>query len=329
MFKDVLRQLRKERHLTQEQLSRDLGLAPSSIGNYEQGTRIPKYEILEMIADYFNVNMDTLLSSNSKAYISRDSIAYKIIAFMNYRNISMEKLAEKIGRSKEVLEQYIYDTPDYEFNEKNELFEKIAKALDLSPSKLLDFNTYSDNTYENYIGFLYNKAYNNEPMTDSERKTLANYINDVPNIHLMEPEITTDTVTFPVIGEIAAGYDSIAIEDWSGDTVEIPTSYLKGRKKEDFFVLSVHGDSMYPLYMNGDKVLILKQSTLNYSGDIGAILYDGEYATLKKVEYVNGEDWLKLIPINPEYQPKKIEGPDLEQCQVIGIPKLLIREISN
>lgn len=149
------------------------------------------------------------------------------------------------------------------------------------------------------------------------------------DIKLKSPEITTDTVTFPVIGEIAAGYDSIAIEDWSGDTVEIPTSYLKGRKKEDFFVLSVHGDSMYPLYMNGDKVLILKQSTLNNSGDIGAILYDGEYATLKKVEYVNGEDWLKLIPINPEYQPKKIEGPDLEQCRVIGIPKLLIREISN
>ncbi len=149
------------------------------------------------------------------------------------------------------------------------------------------------------------------------------------DIKLKSPEITTDTVTFPVIGEIAAGYDSIAIEDWSGDTVEIPTSYLKGRKKEDFFVLSVHGDSMYPLYMNGDKVLILKQSTLNNSGDIGAILYDGEYATLKKVEYVNGEDWLKLIPINPEYQPKKIEGPDLEQCRVIGIPKLLIREIPN
>lgn len=35
MFKDVLKQLRKEKHLTQEQLSRELGLAPSSIGNYE------------------------------------------------------------------------------------------------------------------------------------------------------------------------------------------------------------------------------------------------------------------------------------------------------
>lgn len=144
--------------------------------------------------------------------------------------------------------------------------------------------------------------------------------------NLLSPKITTDTVTFPVIGSIAAGYDEIAVEDWSGETVEIPVSYLKGRKKEDFFVLAVHGNSMYPLYIDGDKVLILKQSTLERSGDIGAILYDSENATLKKVEYVKGEDWLRLVPINPEYQPKTIEGADLEECRVLGVPRLLIRE---
>lgn len=153
------------------------------------------------------------------------------------------------------------------------------------------------------------------------------YLND--SIKLQSPEITAETITFPVIGEIAAGYDMMAFEDWSGETVEIPISYLNGRKKDEFFVLSVHGDSMYPLYMNGDKVLILKQSTLNKSGDIGAIIYDNDYATLKKVEYVMGEDWLNLIPINPEFKPKRIEGADLELCRVIGIPKLLLREIDE
>lgn len=146
--------------------------------------------------------------------------------------------------------------------------------------------------------------------------------------NLISPEIATDTVSFPVIGEIAAGYDHFAVEDWSGETVDIPVSYLGGRKKDDFFVLSVKGDSMYPLYMDGDKVLILKQSTLNHSGEIGAIVYE-DCATLKKVEYVKGEDWLKMIPINPQFPPKKIEGVDLEECRVLGIPKLLIREIDD
>ena len=86
---------------------------------------------------------------------------------------------------------------------------------------------------------------------------------------------------------------------------------------------------MYPLYQDGDKVLILRQSTLNRSGDVGAIVYDSEYATLKKVEYVQGEDWLRLIPINPNYLPKEITGSDLEQCRVLGIPTLLVREINQ
>ncbi len=153
---------------------------------------------------------------------------------------------------------------------------------------------------------------------------------DVPKEknNLKSPDITSDTVTFPVIGEIAAGYDSLAVEDWSGETVEIPLSFLRGRKKDEYFVLSAKGDSMYPLYMDGDKVLILRQTTLNHSGEIGAIMYE-DYATLKKVEYVNGEDWLKMIPINPQYPPKRIEGSELEECRVLGIPKLLIREIEE
>ncbi len=156
--------------------------------------------------------------------------------------------------------------------------------------------------------------------------TTPNYLLD-ENENLKSPEITSDVVRFPVIGTVAAGYDELALEDWSGETVCVPREYLRGHGKEEFFVLSVHGDSMYPLYINGDKVLILKQSTLNRSGEIGAILYNGDIATLKKVEYVEGEDWLKLIPINPEYPPKTIEGSDLEQCHILGVPRLLIRSI--
>ena len=144
---------------------------------------------------------------------------------------------------------------------------------------------------------------------------------------LPQPTITESTTTFPVIGDIAAGYDFPAYEDWAGDTIEIPDTYLKGHDKSKFFVLRVKGNSMFPMYHDGDKVLILKQSTLNYSGEIGAILYNDDCGTLKKVEYKEGEDWLNLIPINPNYEPVRIEGEALEHCRVLGVPRLLIREI--
>lgn len=159
---------------------------------------------------------------------------------------------------------------------------------------------------------------------------VANFL-DINPLDLLgaeyKPNIADEVVTFPVIGEVAAGYDMIAIEDWQGDTANIPKEYLKGHVRDDFFVLKVIGDSMYPMYQNGDKVLVLKQSTLNNSGDVGVMLYDDDKATLKKVEFVQGEDRLKLIPINPMFPTQIIEGEQLEHCRVIGIPKLLIREI--
>lgn len=143
------------------------------------------------------------------------------------------------------------------------------------------------------------------------------------------PNITDDYTTFPVIGDIAAGYDHIAIESWNGDTVNIPNSYLKGRNSTDFFVLSINGDSMYPAYQDGDKVLILKQTTLEYSGQVGAIIYNDDYATLKKIEYKNNKKWLRLVPINPSYPSITIENEDIEHYHIIGIPRLVIREIND
>lgn len=159
---------------------------------------------------------------------------------------------------------------------------------------------------------------------------LMGWEDDIPsNTELPAPNATSDFVTFPVMGEIAAGYDSLALENWSGETVDIPTSYFKGRDKSEFFVLEVKGDSMYPEYQDGDRVLILKQTTLEYSGQVGAILYEDTNSTLKKVEYREGEDWLRLVPINPNFKPQRIEGEALEHCKVIGIPRLLIRNIQN
>ncbi|MEE1240020.1 MAG: XRE family transcriptional regulator, partial [Acutalibacteraceae bacterium] len=157
--------------------------------------------------------------------------------------------------------------------------------------------------------------------TESDKK--SDYINLPP------PNITEDYTTFPVEVEIAAGYEHIALEDWEGDTVDISNDYLKGHNKSEFFVLRVKGDSMYPEYQDGDKVLVLKQPVVNYSGQVGVAVYDGELATLKKIEFTEGENWIRLVPINPAFPPKLIENEDLEYLRVLGIPKLIIREVNK
>lgn len=144
---------------------------------------------------------------------------------------------------------------------------------------------------------------------------------------LPSPTITEDTVTFPIVTSVAAHYDGVSIdESTTGEKIEVPRAYLKGRKAEEFCAMRVRGDSMFPAFQNGDVVLVLRQSTMNHSGEIGVISYGDDEMTIKRINYADGEDWLELVPLNPAYPPRRIEGVDLESCHVIGIPRVLVRE---
>lgn len=69
-FSDMIKSLRKSNNLTQTELAEALTrigedkITRSAIGMWESGQRKPKYEVLETIADYFNVDMDYLLGRN-------------------------------------------------------------------------------------------------------------------------------------------------------------------------------------------------------------------------------------------------------------------------
>ena len=133
-------------------------------------------------------------------------------------------------------------------------------------------------------------------------------------------------ISFPVIAAVKAGYDGQAREEYTGSLESIPAEDLRGRSPEDFMVLRVNGNSMYPLLLDGDRILVERTASVD-SGSLAVVLYNGEDATVKRVRYVYGEDWLELIPQNPEYQTKRIEGPDLEECRVLGRVLKLIRTL--
>lgn len=60
-FSTVFKNLRKDNRLTQAELGKKLGIAPSTVGMYERGQREPDFDTLEKIANCFQVNMNTLL----------------------------------------------------------------------------------------------------------------------------------------------------------------------------------------------------------------------------------------------------------------------------
>lgn len=66
-FKDIVRQLRKERGLTQQELADKIGLTTKvTISQYETGKRKPSFEMIEALADVFHVDMNYLLGFTEK-----------------------------------------------------------------------------------------------------------------------------------------------------------------------------------------------------------------------------------------------------------------------
>lgn len=152
-------------------------------------------------------------------------------------------------------------------------------------------------------------------------KAAGMYDGDPSNIYAVN-----GLLIFEEIGTVRAGFDGLIDEISTGRKIEIPASMINGGNKEDYFVLRVKGESMYPRLLDGDTILCKRCSSVD-SGSLAVVLYDGEEATVKKVNYINGQNWLELIPINPEYPTKRIEGADLEQCRVLGLVVKLIRDI--
>ena len=132
-------------------------------------------------------------------------------------------------------------------------------------------------------------------------------------------------VTIHYAGPVAAHFDATPDDAYEQRT--IPAEWIGRRRPEDFFLATVSGDSMYPQFQDGDEILCLRCSDMAIPGRIGIMLLGGDEATVKRIEYKPGEDWIDLIPINPEFKPRRIEGVDLEQCRVVGRVIKVIRTV--
>ncbi len=68
MFRIILKRLREENKISQQQLANVLKVSQSTVGMWENGKNKPEFDTLIKIADYFNVSVDFLLgkSDNKK-----------------------------------------------------------------------------------------------------------------------------------------------------------------------------------------------------------------------------------------------------------------------
>ncbi|MCV0403069.1 MAG: transcriptional repressor LexA [Chloroflexi bacterium] len=128
--------------------------------------------------------------------------------------------------------------------------------------------------------------------------------------------VERDTLTLPVLGEIAAGQPIEAYDD-AAETLDVPRS-LEAR--EDSYVLRVRGKSMIDaLIDDGDFVIVQPQATAK-DGDIVVALLEDNGVTLKR--YFREKDRIRLQPANAEMEP--IYATEVQiQGKVVGVIRRL------
>ena len=207
------------------------------------------------------------------------SIGSRIKERRELLNLSQEELALKLGyKSRSTIN-------------------KIESGInDISQSKVVEFAKVLQTTPAYLMG-----------LEDNENKKI-----DIPGAKPIG-----NLVPLRLIASVRAGYGGTAVATWDGEYEMIPEFMLKGYSPDECVLFKVKGDSMYPRILDGDKIVVHEQPSVD-SGDTAIVVYNGDEGTVKKVNYVTGEDWVELIPNNPEYPIKRIEGIDLEECRVYG-----------
>ncbi len=122
-FSERIKELRLSHGLSQAELGEKLGISKGAVNNYEHASREPKLEMLEAIADFFNVDISYLLGKTNKTIEFTNALTSIIgkngerdIRYDNSLDSNKKKLLEEMGIKKNNI-NYIVNKN----NEKTEL----------------------------------------------------------------------------------------------------------------------------------------------------------------------------------------------------------------
>lgn len=66
MINDVIKKLRKDKNISQEQMGKEIGYARYIVSDWEQGRSEPSAEQMKILCIYFDISADELLEIDTK-----------------------------------------------------------------------------------------------------------------------------------------------------------------------------------------------------------------------------------------------------------------------
>lgn len=93
-----LKKLRKEKHITQEQLAEILGVSSRTVSRWETGYNMPDLSILIQIAEYYQVDIKEILNGERKSEVMDNELKDTLLKVADYNELEKEQ-ALKAGNT--------------------------------------------------------------------------------------------------------------------------------------------------------------------------------------------------------------------------------------
>lgn len=148
-----------------------------------------------------------------------------------------------------------------------------------------------------------------------EKAGYIDLIEDEKKSKILTALSSISKIDIPLLGTVKAGYDYLAEENIIGTE-----SIDNVSDKENYYALQVTGDSMEPLFSDGDIAIVHRQDDFE-SGNTCIVLINGDEATVKKVVKVEGG--IDLIAMNPYYPKKHFSNEEMKDIPVKVIGKVV------
>ena len=93
---NLLKELRKEKGLTQEQLAEQTGVARRTVSRWETGSNLPDLDILMELSDLYEVDLRELLSGERKSEKMDEELKEAVMQVADYSNEEKARLLRRM-----------------------------------------------------------------------------------------------------------------------------------------------------------------------------------------------------------------------------------------
>ena len=92
----LLKELRKEHELSQEQLAERFNVSSRSVSRWENGNTMPDISIMIELADYYDIDIRDLLRGERKSEKMEENLKETLVMVADYTEADKEKLLNKV-----------------------------------------------------------------------------------------------------------------------------------------------------------------------------------------------------------------------------------------